>query len=49
MVTATKKVMKETKYKDKELIFHNALSLMTAMETVRQMKEQITNIESYLN
>ena len=39
MVSATKKVMKGTKYEGKELFFHDALSLMTAKETVRWMKE----------
>ena len=40
MVSATKKVMRGTKYEGKELFFHDALSLMTARETVRWMKEK---------
>ena len=42
MITATKKVMKGTKYEGKELFFHDALSLMTAKQSVQWMKE--TNI-----
>ena len=40
IVDASKKVMKGTKYEGKELFFHDALSLMTAKETVRWMKEK---------
>ena len=42
MITATEKVKKGTKYEGKGLFFHDALSLMTAKETVWWMKE--TNI-----
>ena len=50
MVNATKKVMRGTKFEGRELFFHDALSLMTAKETVRWMKEKTsTNIGSYQN
>ena len=39
MVSATTKVMKGTKYEGKGLFFHDTLSLITAKETVRWMKE----------
>ena len=39
MVSATTKVMKGTKYEGKGLFFHDALSLITAKETVRWMKK----------
>ena len=39
MVSATNQVMKGTKYEGKGLFFHDALSLITAKETVRWMKE----------
>ena len=45
MVSATQKVMEGTKYEGKGLFFHDALSLMTAKETVRWMKE--TNVYKY--
>ena len=40
LVEATKKVMQGTLYEGKELFFHDALSLMTAHDTVQWMKEK---------
>ena len=40
MISATKKVMRGTKYKGRELFFHDALSLMIARKIIRWMKEK---------
>ena len=39
-MSATKEVISGTKYKGQELFFHDALSLMTAKDTVTWMKEK---------
>ena len=40
IMSATKEVISGTKYKGQELFFHDALSLMTAKDTVTWMKEK---------